>query len=108
VLDKSLYNDKLIILCDKPHPSKEPGFNDFKRRYIKLFNNGQFFNLPHGSIEECYPDPWKKTSDQVSSMTSEQKVKLAKTVGADITKEDFESQMAHVYESLKQCWDKCY
>jgi len=102
---RPIYNDRLVILCDKPHKSKQADFDNFKRAYKSLVGNGQLFELEYNNIEEYYPNPWTKTAEEIDDID---KVSLAKEVGDNIEKEKFESGMPKVYEVLKKCWDLAY
>ena len=103
-LEKSIYKEKTVILCDKVQNSNT--LNDFLNKYLYLKTNNQFFETPFCSIEEYYPDcnNWKKDANAAKRMNAKQKVKLAKKVGNSITKQQFESEMRVVFESLKKSW----
>ncbi|WP_219590924.1 hypothetical protein, partial [Aeromonas salmonicida] len=63
--------------------------------------------LAYGSLEECYPNylDWKRTEQEVASMTGKQKTQLSKRVGDEITKEQFETDMKSVFETLVCAWE---
>lgn len=103
-----IYQDRLVILCDKPNAQQQKDFDAFKVSFPKLEPNDQLLTLPHGSIEECYPTPWKKTTDEVKALTGRQKTDLASEVAAGITQEQFESEMPEVYAALLSAWNKAY
>nr|WP_236886540.1 AAA family ATPase [Dyella thiooxydans] len=103
-----VYRNQLVVLCDKPSPEKQADFEVFKRNYQDFFQRGQFVESPFGSLEECYPEPWRKTAEQVKTMKSGEKTALAKEVGANISKEQFEGEMAHVFASLTKAWTNAH
>lgn len=109
-LNKSLYRDKVQIICDKPSPGRKGGVDDFLNRFVYLKRNNQIEFLQLGSLEECYPNhtDWQRSSAQVSAMTGKQKRQLAKRVGNEITKEQFENEMPIVFKVLTETWKKAF
>lgn len=109
-LNRSLYHDRTIILCDLPQPVAQAGFDAFLHEHTTLRTNGQIFTLPHPSIEECFPnrDEWRRTAEQVSKMSGDKKIKLARRVGDGITKTEFESDMTTCFEALSKAWEKAF
>lgn len=106
-LGTSLYEKKVVVLCDKPTAQANLGFDDFLRQHEALNKRGQIKILPFGSIEECYPncEDWLRTSEQVARMSGKQKKKLAQRIGKNITQAQFEAEMVVVFESLKMAWE---
>lgn len=104
----SIYNEKTIILCDKPTIKAKPGFDQFIETHIDLEHRGQILVLPHGSLEECYPEQWRKTEDETKLMNGYQKKQLAKLVGDQITKETFETHMPLVLEAITRTWQRAF
>lgn len=109
-LEQSIFEKKIIVLCDAPTEKAQAGFDDFMTSFKKYKDRGQIIVLEHGSLEECYPDhdDWKRTEEQVSAMTGKQKTKLSKRVGDEITKEQFESEMPIVFNTLVAAWELAY
>ncbi|HDM8232406.1 TPA: ATP-binding protein [Vibrio campbellii] len=109
-LEQSIFEEKMIVLCDAPTEKAQAGFDDFMKIFKAFDARGQIKVLEHGSLEECYPDhsDWKRTEDQVSAMTGKQKTKLSKRVGDEITKEQFEEQMTTVFNTLMTAWELAY
>jgi len=110
-IDNPVYKDKLVILCDKPETQKKE--NDIKKfldANPSLETNGQFFLLPTESLEEYYPQPWKKNHDEVVEMDKVKNAKLtfAREVGEKITQEKFESEMSRLFNALTKCWQEAY
>lgn len=64
-----------------------------RRWTFEHFSNG---------LEEYYPAPLRATTKL------ENKVKLAKFMGAKITKEDFENNMPVLFQALEHCWMNAY
>jgi putative ATP-dependent endonuclease of OLD family len=106
-LESSIFEQKMVALCDAPTAKAQDGFLEFMREFEKFRERGQIKVLEHGSLEECYPNhsDWKKTGHQVANMTGKQKVRLAKRVGNEITKDQFETEMRSVFEALVRAWD---
>jgi putative ATP-dependent endonuclease of the OLD family len=107
-LEQSLYKDRVVILFDKPNDSS--ALVQFLNVHSSLKKQNQIFELPVGSIEEYYPDlnGWRKTSAQVVAMDSRAKLSLARKVGGEITKEQFEQDMIMVLQTLERCWALAY
>lgn len=106
-LHKSIYHKTAVILCDKPDPGKRASVKEFHRKFPHL-KHGQYRELPVGSIEEYYCAPWKKTPEEVSTLKSRQKLRLAKEIGENISKEQFEREMPAVFEALQHSWKLAY
>ncbi len=102
---RPIYDNKLVILCDKPRESKQSDFDNFKQSYKTLVDNGQLFELDYHNIEEYYPTPWTKTAEEITDID---KVAFAKEVGDNIEKDKFESEMPKILNALKRCWDLAY
>ena len=114
-LGQSLYEKKLVILIDKPHPDKEGGVSQFLDKNKHLKTDGRFFQLSQRDIEQCYPHQecpiytnWKKSQEEVDKMKGRQKKQLAKHVGDTITKEQFESDLVICLNALKKCWESSF
>ncbi len=108
--DGGIYRERLVVLLDKPNVSQANSFKSFQEGYPYLFDSNRVFQLETCSLEESYPAPWKKTEDEVRSMSDSvsEKMKLARTVAASISQEDFESKMNVVFKSLKRCADTAF
>lgn len=109
-MGNSIYNERAVILCDKPTPKAQAGFDQFAESHKALFDRGQIHILPHGSLEECYPagSGWQKTEDEVKGMTGHQKKQLAKLAGDQISKESFEADMTVLFDVLNYSWQRAY
>ena len=107
-LEKSLYKGKVVILFDEP--TNPAALTQFHTNHPDLQTSGQTFQLSVGNIEEYYPNlnGWKKTKTEMDTMKSHSKVSLAKEVGDNITKEQFENDMPIVYSALKKCWELAF
>jgi putative ATP-dependent endonuclease of the OLD family len=105
-LNKSLYGNKVVILCDKPSVQREGGVNDFKSRHKTLVTNNQLLFLPTCAIETYYPQPWHRTETEEDAMNGKKKVQLGKRVGKEITQVQFETDLKVVFDALNECWSK--
>ena len=105
-----VYKSRLVVLLDKPNAAQQGGYESFKSGYPYLFESGRVFELPHCSIEECYPSPWTKTSDEVKELQAERggKTKLAKEVAGAISKSDFESELKDIFDALTKCHEMAF
>lgn len=109
VIEKSVYEGRCVVLCDRPTAEKQAGFDNFTRNHPQLQEAGLLFVLPAGSLEECYPASrgWQQSDDEVSRMKSSAKRVLAKEVGAGITMAEFEA-MPVIYAALCKAWEVAY
>jgi putative ATP-dependent endonuclease of OLD family len=106
-LENSIFEEKMIVLCDAPTQKAQGGFDDFMKEFKDFNTRGQIKVLAKGSLEECYPIhlDWNRTEQQVANMTGKQKTQLSKRVGDEITKEKFETDMKSVFETLVCAWE---
>ncbi len=72
---------RVIVLCDLPTITAQLGFDQFIENNSALQELGQIVVLPRGSLEECYPEEWRKNEDQTKAMSDHQKKQLSKLVG---------------------------
>lgn len=109
-IEKSIFEERMMILCDAPTEKAKPGFDDFLNEFKLFKDRGQIKVLEYGSLEESYPDQddWKRTEDQVRSMSGKQKIKLSRKVGDQVTKESFANDMKIVHETLCKAWELAY
>lgn len=98
--DNPIYKDKAVVLIDKPNNNQQTTYQKFKIAYPYLFNNGQVFELDTETLEEYYPNSYKKIKAEIKNT---EKVKYAKEVAGKITQEQFESEMNKIFEALEAC-----
>lgn len=105
-----IYRDRLIILCDRPHPSKQADFDKFQDAYPALAKNNQLHILPVPSLEEYYAGQFRKTSAEVLNLGRQLGLKreLARHVGQSVTRDEFEAEMPVIVAALSQCWTNAY
>lgn len=104
-IQTSIYKDKVVIVIDK-HEQKQ--IKNFNTSHPTLSTKGQFFQISTDSLEEYYPITWKKKGDYVKKMSGDEKLELARLVGDNITKQDFEKEMSVFKASLDKCWLNCF
>lgn len=122
-LNTSIYANKLVILLDCPSDQTLAGVNNFKANNNHLSENGQIHILAHRDIEQSYPDQecniytnWRKTQEQLDEVnpagrkiiTGTKKKQLAKHVGNNITREQFEADLSICHDALKKCWELAF
>lgn len=101
--DNPIYKDKAIIIIDKPNDKQKNKYEQFKNGYPYLFEKNQVFELENESLEEYYPDNWKKTKEEAKQLnTDEKKVEYARGVALQISKEVFESKMTKIFDAIKK------
>lgn len=98
-----LYKSKAVVLCDEPNRTNRNKYDLFRNGYPYLVEGEQLHILPFGSIEEYYPDPWKKTADEVREMSAaREKVNLAIEASENITLEQLQREMPVIYETIQK------
>ncbi len=105
-----VYKERLVILCDTPNPTRVADFNQFKSSYAYLEKNDQLAVTPHQHLEEYYPAPWKKTTEECQTLGADKNAKLllAREAGDGITQAQFETDMPVMFSALTHCWNKSY
>lgn len=104
---KSIYGGRVVILCDKPE-GREADFEKFINSY-KLKKDEDYFILTQASLEEYYPSPWKKSSEETKELgKNREKVVLAKKVAEEITQEQFEEEMPLVFNALQKAAERAF
>lgn len=111
-LSESIYTGRFVVAVDRQKMS-EAEISTLKLK-ITDFTDSQFKEIPVSSLEEYYPEAnneqldehndvpkWKRTTSEAVTMTSRQKVKLAKMVGNKIEKEQFENNMSVLHQALQ-------
>lgn len=105
---KPIYSGKVVILCDKPNAQQQADFDSFVSSY-NLTENEDHFVLTSPSLEEYYPNTWKKNAQEVATMQqNREKVPYAKKVGSEITKEQFEAEMAIIHSALFKANERAF
>jgi len=98
--DNPIYKDKAIVLIDKPNGKQQTKYNQFKTGYPYLFNNNQIFELDVETLEQYYPNGYKKAKNELET---NKKVDYANKVAMNITKEQFESEMKIIFDAIEAC-----
>jgi putative ATP-dependent endonuclease of OLD family len=122
-LNSSIYGAKTVILIDEPSEQTIGGVNQFHQNYRSLNQNDQFFQLVGRDLEQSYPNQecptygnWKKSQEELDALndngkriiTGSKKKRLAKHVGLNISKEQFENELGICYQALEKCWELSY
>jgi putative ATP-dependent endonuclease of OLD family len=106
-----VYANRLVILCDAPSTEKSrKDFEVFKAAYQGLTLNNQLFVFDKPSIEECYPEPFTQSPEQVVELEKHRgfKAQLAEHVAQQITQEQFEADMAIAKRALDRSWELAF
>ena len=104
----SIYEARVVILCDKPTLKAQAGYDQFIANNPELKKRNQIVVLPFGSLEECYPDNWRKTEQEAKELSGHQKRQLSKLVGDEITQVSFERDMPFLYAALDMVWGNSF
>lgn len=99
--ENPIYKDKAIVLIDKPNSGQTNKYRLFKEGYTYLFENNQVKELPVESLEEYYPEEFRKTPDEVEEEGID-KVKYAEKVSSEVTKTQFENDMGVLFNTLEK------
>lgn len=105
-LEKSIYKELVVIYIDKQN--NPDSLSSFLTTYPFLKTNGQLFETTTKSIEEAYPAKWRKSPAVVSKMPGIDKINLARQVGDNIGRSDFEKEMPKTYQALQKCWSLAF
>lgn len=100
-----VYKETVCILLDLPNDEQSANFELFKRMHPWVLLGEQLHILPVGTLEEYYPLPWKRGLGEIRD---EEKVSLAIEVAENISKEQFESDMATIHTFLVKAIEKSY
>jgi recombinational DNA repair ATPase RecF len=103
--ENPIYKDKTIILIDKPNKKQQTKYQMFKDGYPYLFENGQVFELSTETLEEYYPQQFKKAKGEI---LTKDKVEYAKSVVERIEQKDFEKEMVIIFNALEACNNKSF
>lgn len=107
--DNPIYKRMAIVIIDKPNDKQKNKYEQFKKGYPYLFENNQVFELDEESLEEYYPDSWKKTKDAAKQLnTDELKVSYAREVASQISQEDFENKMPKIFNAIEKSVDLAF
>ncbi|MEA2088350.1 MAG: AAA family ATPase [Patescibacteria group bacterium] len=96
--DNPIYKDKAVVLIDKPNSKQQTKYDQFKAGYPYLFENKQVFELDVETLEQYYPNGYKKAKNEIDA---NKKVEYTKEVATNITKEQFESEMKIIFDALE-------
>lgn len=98
---ESIYGDKVVVLLDDKNNDNSKELENFKAEYKSIIDDGRFFQLPKTRIEEYYPAKFL-------TKLSADKIKNARYVVENITREDFETDMEVIFKAMQKCWEKAF
>lgn len=102
--DSPIYKDRVTLLFDQPTGSeKAQRLESFLDANPRIRADGRAHTLPTLSLEDYYPTPLRQQQAALR-----QKVKLAKFIGHNISRESFEADMPVVFSALAACWRHAY
>lgn len=100
--ENPVYRDRVVVLIDRPNDKQSSKYELFKKGYPYMYDCNRVFELPKHSLEEYYPEPFTKTSEELKSF-GKQKVPYAREVGAKISRDQFESEMPLLHAAMSRC-----
>lgn len=104
-LNNPVYKEKVIFIFDKPNVSIQNKYDEFKTAHPYLKDNEHLHQLTTETLEEYYPNSWKKTKAEMESENLS-KVPYAKKVAQEITQEEFEQNMDILKLALEKALEK--
>lgn len=105
--EKPVYKNCVVVLIDKPNEEQKSKYDLFKQGYPYLFDEGRVFELPHQSLEECYPAPYGIKPDALAEK-GVSKVEYARTVAAALDRGEFEGGMERVFAAVMKAAQLAY
>ncbi len=100
-----VYKDKVCILLDKPNSEQDRNFELFKLTHSWISEDEQLHILPTGTLEEYYPEPWKK---ELNEIIDSEKVNIACNAGLNISREQILTSMPVIHNFLTKAIEKSY
>lgn len=104
-LNNPIYKERVGFVFDKPNISIQSKYDEFKTAHPYLTDNENIHQLPVETLEEYYPNWFKKTKTEMESEWL-QKVTYSRYVAENITKEQFEHEMPVLYEAFEKSLEK--
>ncbi|WP_164964061.1 ATP-dependent endonuclease [Rubrivivax sp. JA1026] len=102
--DSAIYKSKAVLLFDKPTgEDKVQRLANFLDAHRDIRDGGRAHTLPTLTLEDYYPAALRQQRAELR-----QKVKLARFIGQNITRESFEADMPIVHAALTACWRYAY
>jgi len=102
--ESPIYRGRVVIVFDRPEgPEKEARLNAFLEENRELRRAGLTFALPVAGLEDYYP---LSLRERFANLT--RKTTLAKRIGEEISRAEFEEGMPIFFEALKACWESAY
>jgi len=106
-LNNPIYKEKVVFMFDKPNTTIQTKYNDFKTAHPYLIDNEHLHTLSTETLEEYYPNNWKKTKEEMTNEHLE-KTSYAKTVAESITQQEFEQEMWIIFNTLTKALEKWF
>lgn len=102
--DSPVYRRCAVLLFDAPTgEDKQARLNAFLENNPDIRENNRAHVLPTTGLEEYYPAAVRAQYPNITVKT-----KLAKSLGAVITQNQFEQEMPVIFSALTRCWEKAY
>jgi len=102
--DSPIYRRCAVLLFDDPiGEDKKARLDDFLGQNRDIRDNNRAHTLPTTGLEDYYPAAVRALYKNLKNKT-----KLAKAMGAAISKDQFENEMSVIHAALTACWEKAY
>lgn len=101
IADSSIYRERAVLMLDSPTgEAKVARLNAFLDANPRIRTQERAHTIPTLGLEEYYPQAVRQ---QYANLQN--KVKLAKKIGAAITRDSFEADMPVAFAALRKCWE---
>lgn len=104
-LNNPLYKKRVVFIFDKPNASIASKYVEFKNAYPYLIDNENLHQITTETLEEYYPEGWKKTKEEMER-EGLSKVPYSKEVAKNITQDEFEEDMGTFKIALEKAVEK--
>jgi hypothetical protein len=105
LLTNGVYRERVVFLFDSPNNEQKSKYESFKSKHPWLLEKENIHILPFETLEEYYPEPWKKNKLDIKD---DEKVQYGISVAEAIDFEKFKKEMSVVYEMLEKAIKKGY
>lgn len=110
LLTNGIYRDRVVFLMDKIDPTKNDSFDEFCKSHQWLKKGEHIHILDEPAVEMVYPTPFRKTKNQVDTMTnSGEKISLAIDVVNSINSiNQFQTELPQIFDMLNKAIEFAY
>lgn len=101
IADSAIYRERAVMMLDSPTgEEKAARLKAFLDANPRIRAHERAHTIPSLGLEDYYPQALRQQYPNLQN-----KVKLAKKIGAVISRESFESDMPVAFAALRKCWE---